>query len=483
MNETSALPQRSAKSAELSGDAAEFSRRASLALRGEPKAAGGGALAWAPLRLDVLGGIAEYSGALVYGYPLASGVGVSVQFRPDRNVVLRGLGGFEDSSTGSAAPFVLDPAFLDVPLSCVGNGEACARPSWVAACAGAVQVLWQAGKLGETWRGLSLVVDAPVPPQADVSSDTALIVATMRAVCQAARGDLDFTECAHFSQRVENGALGIPCGLAAAMCVLHGEPGRLVGIDCADPAVRGSLGLPAGVKLIGLDCGTKHRDATLKYTRARTAAFMGKRFIEQLQARSGERGTPTLGPLARLELAEYTRRFSKEIPVKMKGADFVARYPQPVDALTRVEPQVSYRIRSRTEHHVHEGARTRKFAEQLAAAGRDRRVLHEIGDAMYNSHWGYGQRCGLGSVQTDFLYRRLREKGRTTGIYGARISGQGSGGVVVVLMDDSAAASAAVQEVRDEYERKSGLKTRVHDGSAAGTMRCQAYEVNAGDES
>ncbi len=48
------------------------------------------------------------------------------------------------------------------------------------------------------------------------------------------------------------------------------------------------------------------------------------------------------------------------------------------------------------------------------------------------SHVGYS-RCGLGVARTDQIVAAVRNAGRAKGLFGARVSGGGSGGTVVVL--------------------------------------------------
>ena len=50
---------------------------------------------------------------------------------------------------------------------------------------------------------------------------------------------------------------------------------------------------------------------------------------------------------------------------------------------------------------------------------------------MYESHASYSA-CGLGSDGTDRLVTLAREAGAARGIYGAKITGGGSGGTVAV---------------------------------------------------
>ena len=96
---------------------------------------------------------------------------------------------------------------------------------------------------------------------------------------------------------------------------------------------------------------------------------------------------------------------------------------------------------------------------------------------MYASHWSYGQRCGLGSIETDLLVHLIRQYGSSVGIHGARISGRGCGGVVGVLMDKTDAAEQAVQQACQAYEEKMGTSPTILRGSLPGAMVAVAREV------
>ena len=89
-----------------------------------------------------------------------------------------------------------------------------------------------------------------------------------------------------------------------------------------------------------------------------------------------------------------------------------------------------------------------------------------MGEMMYQSHDSYTA-CGLGSNGTDELVRLVREIGIAGGLYGARITGGGSGGTVAVLgqRDEAPASLARVVEI---YEQKTGYKPIVISGSSPG---------------
>ena len=96
--------------------------------------------------------------------------------------------------------------------------------------------------------------------------------------------------------------------------------------------------------------------------------------------------------------------------------------------------------------------------------------LVEAGELMYASQWSYGQRCGLGGVETDFLVSTLREQGIDHGIYGAKITGRGCGAMVAVLMQATEQAQAATDSAVRATATKFGLEPLILRGSSPGAL-------------
>src|SRR5689334_19397279 len=107
----------------------------------------------------------------------------------------------------------------------------------------------------------------------------------------------------------------------------------------------------------------------------------------------------------------------------MSGAEFLARYAGTVDAVTRVDPKLTYAVRTPAAHPVWEHHRVRVFAELLPNAASER-VRELLGELMFQSHGSYGA-CGLGSDGTDLIVELVRTRGVAEGLYDAKISGGG----------------------------------------------------------
>lgn len=460
------------------GDVGALFRRAEPIFAREGGADRTAYLARAPGRLDVMGGIAEYTGALVLGATMADGVSVVAQRRDDADIVVYEADGEDSYDTHRV---VFEPSLFDGPDVADFRGAlariATGPTEWARPVGGVLHALRISKKIDGRQPGATIVVGGSLPRLVDLSWTSSAAVATLLAICRCWDLALDATECAHLAMRAHNDTLDAPCGIAAAFCALYGQPGTLTPVDCQNNVVRAALPLPPGVAVVGIDCGSKLALANEKYVRARVAAFMGRKYIERIASQSG-RSAPWNGSLAQLSAADYVTVFRDRIPVKIKGSDFLSRFSEIADPLTTVDPDVVYRVRSRTEHHIYEAARTHEFAERLSNCTRnhDTSALVEAGERMLGSHWSYGQRCGLGSVETDKLVKALRERGVQAGIYGAKISAQGAGGVVVVLIRDDDATRVALRDVMREYEQATSLQTTLFEGGSQGALHAGIWE-------
>lgn len=83
---------------------------------------------------------------------------------------------------------------------------------------------------------------------------------------------------------------------------------------------------------------------------------------------------------------------------------------------------------------------------------------------MFQSHASYSA-CGLGSTGTDRLVELVRGE-RANGLYGAKITGGGSGGTVAVLGRSD--AGDTVRRLAERYATETGRIPLVLDGSSPG---------------
>ena len=347
------------------------------------------------------------------------------------------------------------------------------------AAAGAVLAIAAAGKMGDGVSGATIIVDVQHPFLIDAAMTASSALATTMALVRAWGMHFDPNECAQLAMRSENDVVGFPCGDGPALSALYARRDCLTQIDCQTKSAPQHWTLPEGITLIGIDCGHRHADADEKYARARATAFMGRVLVERILKSIDLDGHDWKGLLARVRVADYASHLKDHLPMRTRGADFIECFGPTADPLTRIDPDAFYRIRSRTEHHIHEGGRTRDFAKHIAqsAGPDDRTSIIKAGKIMRRSHWSYGQRCALGSVETDRLSSLLRRNDTRDGVYGARVSGHGSGGMMVVLMEASDEARQKLNGVLTEYKEIIGRTATIHEGTSHGALEFGVHEV------
>ena len=430
----------------------------------------------APGRLDVMGGIADYSGSLVLQMPLRAATMVALQLDPIRHLRIVSLGA--DALHRTVA--------VDLPMSALEHADGspaeydearryfAADPHrrWAAYVAGALLVLRR--ERGVTFdKGVRLLISSTVPEGKGVSSSAALEVASMQAVAAAFQISLANSELARLAQLVEHRVVGAPCGIMDQMTATSGERDRLLVLRCQPADLLPSLPWPEDLGLWGIDSGERHAVSGADYTSVRAGAFMGYRLIADIAglqvSKADNDGHVRIddpiwnGFLANVTPSEFAQRFETQVPERMRGADFLARYGGTPDAVTRVDPTREYAVRAPARHPILEHARIKVFAELLASASFT--TYERMGQLMYESHAGYAQ-CGLDSAGTSRLVALVREAGPAAGLYGARITGGGSGGTVAVIGRRD--AESTVRKLATRYAEETGHPADIITGSSPG---------------
>jgi len=437
----------------------------------------------APGRLDVMGGIADYSGSLVLQWPIAEATHAAVQLQPSSPTldIVSVLSGGDVRScqvpvaalTSHDGPVTYDEArawFATEPAR-----------HWAAYVAGAWLVLARERQ----WPivGARVLVSSNVPEGKGVSSSAALEASVLQALAVAAGVALVPRDLAILAQKVENLVVGAPCGVMDQMASVLGEQGRLMALLCQPAEFKGTVPLPDGLAVWGIDSGIRHAVSGADYGSVRIGAFMGYRMLADTEGFAVTRdqgpghvcvhddrwygylanvGASTFGSLALL------------LPGHIGGGQFLSRYGGTTDPVTTVNPEESYAVRLPTRHPVLEHVRVSKWYDALhglaeapapAQAPDLAAVATRIGALMYESHASYTA-CGLGSSGTDRLVALARDAGPARGIFGAKITGGGSGGTVALLT--RADARAEVQAIAASYAAETGRTSYLFEGSSPG---------------
>ncbi len=205
----------------------------------------------APGRVNLIGEHTDYAGGLVV--PVAIDRGLTLDCVPAARIRMR-----------SSAP----PGLVDVAPD--GAGEAAGFGRYVAALAAELHAL------GRRPAGIEGEIGADLPAGAGLASSAALLVAVALALCAAAELELAPLDLAAACGRVEERAVGLPCGIMDPAVALLARPGHALLLDCASLAHR-HVPLPAALGLIVVDSGVRRRLAETGYATRRDELECGLR--------------------------------------------------------------------------------------------------------------------------------------------------------------------------------------------------------------
>ncbi len=430
----------------------------------------------APGRLDVMGGIADYSGSLVLQLPLIEATCAALQLVPERKLRIVSL---SEKPSGRSSYFEMklddfeeNGSAVDYPLA---QKYFYRNPAtqWAAYVAGAFLVLMKERKISFN-NGARILIYSDVPEGKGVSSSAALEVAVMAAVTAAFKIEILAEELAMLCQKVENLIVGAPCGIMDQMTSACGKAGQLLSLLCQPAVLQEPVRIPDNIAFWGIDSGVAHSVSGVDYSSVRVGAFIGYRIISGL---AGYRILPGKKPqhvyiddtkwngyLANMTPSVYEHDYAEYLPEEITGSSFIEEYHGTTDEVTEIKPDVVYHVARPTAHPIYENFRVRTFAALLRNSS-SLQALEQLGELMYQSHRSYSA-CGLGSRGTDRLVELAREAGSKKRIFGAKITGGGSGGTVAIL--GSADAEQAVDEIGERYANETGHDPKIFKGSSMG---------------
>ncbi|XP_078443195.1 L-arabinokinase-like isoform X2 [Wolffia australiana] len=479
-------------------------------------------VARAPGRLDVMGGIADYSGSLVLQMPIKEACHVAVQrYHPGKQRLwkhalarqnAKGQGpvpvlqivSFGSELSNRAPTFDMDLSdFMDgdQPISYEKAHDYFGRdPSqkWAAYVGGTILVLMTELRV-QFNHSICILVSSAVPEGKGVSSSAAVEVATMSAVAAAHGLTISPRELALLCQKVENFIVGAPCGVMDQMTSSCGEANKLLAMVCQPAEVKDLVTIPSHIRFWGIDSGIRHSVGGTDYGSVRIGTFMGRKMIKSeassLLSTSLERSyllqvdgknapdfdedgieliknESSLDYLCNLSTHRYEDSYAKILPESLLGEVFLNEYGDHADPVTAINPKRVYAVRSPTKHPIYENFRVEAFRALLTAATTDEQ-LSALGELMYQCHYSYGD-CGLGSDGTDRLVKLVQEMQHRKGLdgrsslFGAKITGGGSGGSVCVAGKNCIRSSEEILEIQRRYKSATGHLPYIFEGSSPG---------------
>lgn len=434
----------------------------------------------APGRMDVLGGVADYSGSLLLQMPIQQRTEITIQKRSDQ--ILRifskeaeehGLQALVeiDLEKVTLAPDLTD--YAQVRLSM----EITPQNNWTLYVAGCFVLAIQYGHMSK--QGANVYVESEVPFAKGVSSSAAIEVATLHVMEKAFDFNLGELELPILAQKVENLVVGAPCGLMDQLSSYLGDNGKLLPLVCQPATVMAPIAFPESFHFVGIDSDVKHSVAGNAYGDVRSAAFMGYSIIAQSEGASTDEleaarnsgdwsSLPFGGYLANIPADYFKDKLETLLPKELSGKEFLDKYALTIDTMTVVDPNTTYKIRACATHPVLENQRIHRFLELLEEYDGNvpESALLEMGHIITAAHLSYSA-CGLGNEATDEIVDMALNAGPEQGIYGAKITGGGSGGTVCVMAVGNKGLETA-RTIHDTYQTKLGREVVFFEGSSRG---------------
>jgi L-arabinokinase len=421
-----------------------------------------------PARLDVMGGIADYSGANVCEAVLGGGMLMALQARTDRTLRIR---------TMQAGHRTL-PVETRIPLDYLASGgvvgdynqmrELChANPlaAWAAYIGGSIFTLLKEESASLPY-GFSFLLLSAVPMNVGIGSSAAVEIGTLSCLNAYLGLQLDGARIARLGQMAENHVVGAPCGIMDQIAVTSGRRGKLTHILCRPGKIIGEVEIPPGTGFVGINSMVRHSVAGNAYGDVRIGAFMGKKIINEIRTRTGR---AALNYLTEVSSAEFKAEYQAEIPETILGSEFLAKYKTHDDPVTTVQPDATYRVVGPTRHPIGENERVLRFIAALQAAKDNVLACIEAGEAMYGAHESYRDNCRLSVPEVNFLVEAVRKRGPENGLYGAKITGGGTGGTVAVF-GKTTALKEHIPQIATEYSRRVGAMPDIFEGSSSGAI-------------
>ena len=296
-------------------------------------------------RLDVMGGIADYSGSLVLQMPITEKTSVTIRKSVDPIIKIKS---FYDSKT-----LEFNISIDTIKAISLGDYESTKQlfknERWAAYVVGCLILLFWEKKI--VLSGFDIMIESNIPVGKGVSSSAALEVATLKVFSEFYHLEFKGSELPILAQKVENLIVGAPCGLMDQLTSYFGKANHLLPITCQPDILHETLPIPEDVYFMGIDSGVRHSVSGNDYGKVRTAAFMGYSILASLEGIDTRKISKILrdelpfnGYLCNVRVPLYNAKFSKILPKIMTGKDFNSQFGEIFDSITTLNPEEKYPV-------------------------------------------------------------------------------------------------------------------------------------------
>lgn len=333
----------------------------------------------APGRLEFLGNHTDYNGGCVLGAALNLGVYAGIMEREDDKILIA-------SAYGDQGLQSVESNLHEIELFEVGDAR-----SWANYPLGVLKIILSRGV--SVKRGFNIAFWSDLPSGVGLSSSAALELAALRAISILYDMDIDDPlDIARIGRQAENEEVGVSCGILDQGVSAYGKADNLVFIDCQSEAYT-LYALPEGTSFWIFNTNDKHEHADSLYA---------ARYEECMQACDALKDT-YVGIHSICEVASGQ-----------------------VEPCELDMPQTNFK---RALHVTREHERVKQAAALLSS-----KKPEPIGELLFASHESSRDLFENSTPELDFIVEQLREQ---SGVYGARLSGGGFGGVVIAWAHDA----------------------------------------------
>ena len=267
-------------------------------------------------------------------------------------------------------------------------------------------------KRGVQLPGFNAVLTSDVPMGAGLSSSAAVECATVFALNELLRTDIDRLTMVRMAQKAEHEYAGVMCGIMDQFASMMGKKDYVIKLDCRSLEYEYVPFKLEGLKVLLLNTSVKHSLAFSEYNTRRKECETAVEWVKQ-----NVQGVNSL------------RNVSEEM---------LNKYVLPNDEL----------IDKRSRYVVQEISRLLEGCNDLQSGD-----LAALGKKMFTTHDGLSKMYEVSCKELDWLVNKVKNN---TNVIGSRMLGGGFGGCTINLVKETA-IDELVADLKLAYEKEMEL--------------------------
>ncbi len=278
-------------------------------------------------------------------------------------------------------------------------------------------VLDQFLKSGYKIKGIDLAFGGNIPIGGGMSSSAAVEGGMAFALNHLYGLKLDLLTLTRLAQKAENEFVGVKCGIMDMFANLHGQPRKVMKIDCRSLEFEYFPFEREDVRVVISDTMVRRELASSEYNVRRKQCEEGVRVLQKYRPEIRSLRDVTIEMLE-----EYRRDFD---PLVWKRCAYVVR---------------------------------ENLRVEQACLDLKKNDLAAFGLRMNESHEGLKNEYEVSSPELDCLVESAR---RVPGVFGSRMMGAGFGGCTISLVE-SGAVDLFREKVSEDYRKQTGREPAIH---------------------